>query len=240
MASPVRICQPASESRNSFWYPWKRNSQENSVTQAVANATSGTHQPSRAPGRGMDFQRYCCAPMLDRSPVILWYRLTIPWESWFTVVIKASPTAATISAYSTRSCPCSSRIKPKTSTFIVPLSVNGWRRFAALPSANRLMGLRTVYARRLETVASVQFAYRAASPLARRDYHPAVPPIPGSAGPPRVSYYSRGPNPVRGEPRNSSPFPSTPPPCCYAPWRGRRWIASWRPRSEEHTSELQS
>src|SRR6516165_5609605 len=61
--------------------------------------------------------------MLDRSPVILWYRLTIPWESWLTVVIRASPTAATIRAYSTRSCPCSSRINLMTSAFIVPLSV---------------------------------------------------------------------------------------------------------------------
>ena len=39
----------------------------------------------------MNVRRYCCAPMLDRSPVILWYRLTIPWESWFTVVIRAKP-----------------------------------------------------------------------------------------------------------------------------------------------------
>src|ERR1035437_2974544 len=69
----------------------------------------------------MDFRSYCCAPMLDRSPVILWYRLTIPWESWFTVVMRASPTAATIKAYSTRSCPCSSRIKQTINGFIVPL-----------------------------------------------------------------------------------------------------------------------
>src|SRR5204863_9224797 len=62
---------------------------------------------------------YCAfAPMLDRSCVMLEYKLTMPCESWFTVVIKARPTAATINAYSTRSWPCSSLIKRTKSDFI--------------------------------------------------------------------------------------------------------------------------
>src|SRR5882724_2126689 len=62
---------------------------------------------------------YCAfAPMLDRSCVMLEYKLTIPCESWFTVVIRASPTAATIKAYSTRSWPCSSFNKRISSDFI--------------------------------------------------------------------------------------------------------------------------
>src|ERR1035438_2525567 len=63
--------------------------------------------------------------MLAKSPVMLWYRLTTPCESWFTVVMRASPTAATIKAYSTRSCPCSSRIKRTINAFIVPLRLWG-------------------------------------------------------------------------------------------------------------------
>src|SRR5271170_1884288 len=60
--------------------------------------------------------------MLDRSCVMLEYRLEMPCESWLTVVIRARPTAATISAYSTRSWPCSSFSNRRKSDFISSLT----------------------------------------------------------------------------------------------------------------------
>src|SRR5438552_597088 len=65
--------------------------------------------------------------MLDRSCVMLEYKLTIPCDSWFTVVIKARPTAATIKAYSTRSWPCSSLSKRIISDFIISLTSHDLR-----------------------------------------------------------------------------------------------------------------
>src|ERR1051326_5236210 len=84
--------------------------------QAVEEGDSSGHQrhirrQPRQPAYGRTVQtRYAAgALMLDKSPVMLWYRLTMPADNCWTVEINARPTAATIRAYSTRSCPCSSR-----------------------------------------------------------------------------------------------------------------------------------
>ena len=166
-------------------------------------------------------RRYCCAPMLDRSPVMLWYRLTMPCESWFTVVIRASPTAATIRAYSTRSCPCSSRINRTTKCFHRSSSVY-WaeavlarfrprivQRPHKQPAQGRFQPLPPRF--RASTVSRSSVAGFPSSRETNSRF---------SQGRRSVPYYSRAPNPVPCAPPDSSLFRSRPPPDYCAPSRG--------------------
>lgn len=56
--------------------------------------------------------------MLVKPCVMLEYKLTTAADNWFTVVMSAKPTAATINAYSTKSCPCSSLSRRNKKFFI--------------------------------------------------------------------------------------------------------------------------